>query len=98
MSARSSAAIAGGVVFVLALLAVQVWVFPTSIAGWVVLVVLGIPVWFALEWVGDKVLSARYFKRLPSVARVALGVPVVAALMAVGTGLAWIVRYLAGAA
>jgi hypothetical protein len=96
MSLRELAAWAIAVTVLLGLLALNFWTFPTSVAGWFALVALGVPVWLLLEWLGEKVLNARFFGKLPSAARVLLGVPVVLALMALATVLVAYVRHLSG--
>jgi hypothetical protein len=42
----------------------------------VLLFVIGIPTWFLLEWLGERMLEDRFFSRLGSAARIALAVPV----------------------
>ena len=49
---------------------------PRSILGWTLLFVIGIPTWLLLEWLGERVLSARFFSRMGRTARIALAVPV----------------------
>jgi cytochrome b561 len=79
----------------LGLLALYFWVLPTSVSGWLVLAAAGIPAWFFLEWLGVKVLNDRFFTKLPSAARVLLGVPVVLVVVAFAAALASLVRHLA---
>lgn len=68
-------------------LGVLLWMYypviPKSVLGWVSLFVIGIPSWFFLEWLGDRVLGARFFTRMSSAARIALGVPVLILLMVI---------------
>ena len=49
---------------------------PRSILGWVMLFVIGIPTWLLLEWLGGRILGARFFSRIGRAARIALAVPV----------------------
>ncbi|MFB2776407.1 hypothetical protein [Shewanella xiamenensis] len=54
---------------------------PRSFLGWVALFFLGIPAWVILEFTGEFVLDASFFKRMPSGLRIIVGVPVVLVLM-----------------
>jgi hypothetical protein len=56
-------------------------IVPRSGLGWVLLVVIGIPTWLLLEWIGDRVLQSRFFSRLGSAARIALAVPILIILL-----------------
>jgi hypothetical protein len=85
-------AVATGVVVVLGLLMLLFWAVPTSAMSWALLVVLGVPVWLFLEWLGSSVLGAKFFHRLSSPARIAVAVPVVALLMAIAFALTSLVR------
>jgi hypothetical protein len=58
-------------------------VVPRSVLGWVLLFVIGIPSWLFLEWLGDRVFSARVFSRIGRAARIALAVPVMILLLIV---------------
>lgn len=58
-------------------------VVPRSVLGWVLLFVVGIPTWVFLEWLGERVFSARIFSRLGRGARIALAVPVMILLLIV---------------
>jgi hypothetical protein len=58
-------------------------VIPRSGLGWVLLFVIGIPTWFLLEWLGDRVLSARVFARTGRAVRIALAVSALILLMAI---------------
>ena len=60
---------------------------PHSVLGWLVLFAVGLPTWAFLEWLGDAVLNNQWFGRLSSPARIALGVPAVLVLTAVGSAL-----------
>ena len=48
---------------------------PRSVLGWVLLFVIGIPTWFLLEWLGERILGADFFSRMGRAARIALAVP-----------------------
>lgn len=54
---------------------------PRSLLGWVALFLVGLPSWFALEWVGTTVLGSQFFARLSRPMRILLAVPAVAAIM-----------------
>ena len=58
--------------------------FPKSVAGWLGLLFIGVPL-------GNITLGVSFFNRLPSAGRVALGVPIVILVMVV-------VKWLAGSA
>ena len=64
---------------------VLLWMYypmiPRSVLGWVLLIVIGVPTWFLLEWIGDRTLQSRLFSRLGSAARIALAVPVLILLL-----------------
>jgi hypothetical protein len=64
---------------------VLLWMYypmiPRSVLGWVLLLVIGIPTWFLLEWIGERTLRSRFFSRLGSAARIALAVPVLILLL-----------------
>ena len=77
------------------LLALQFLVLPRSPLGWALLVVLGIPVWFALEWAGERTLGLRFFSNLSSPARVLVAVPFAIVIFTVAALLAWDVRWAA---
>jgi hypothetical protein len=64
-----------------ALLFVYFPAVPTSLLGWVALVIVGLPSWFALEWVGTTVLGSQFFSRLSRPMRILLAVPALAAIM-----------------
>ena len=59
-------------------------VIPSGVLGWVLLVVIGIPTWFLLEWLGGRMLEARFFQRMGSGARIALAVPLLILFLIVG--------------
>ena len=54
---------------------------PRSFLGWVALFLVGLPTWFALEWVGTTVLGSQFFARLSRPMRILLAVPALAAIM-----------------
>ena len=89
MAFRSSRADAAFAVLLALALAVGVllWLYypvvPRSLLGWVLLFVVGIPTWFFLEWVGDRVLGAHVFSRFGPAARIALAVPLLILLLLV---------------
>lgn len=60
--------------------AMLLWLYyptiPRSVLGWVLLLVIGIPTWFLLEWLGERILGARFFSRIGRGARIALAVPI----------------------
>lgn len=94
MTLRRVALISFAAIFLLGMLAFQYWVFPATVSGWFILVVLGLPAWFFLEWLGEKVLGGRFFSKLSSPARIALAVPVFAALCSLAALLVGVVRHL----
>jgi hypothetical protein len=96
MTLRRIALFVCGSVFLLGLLALQFWVLPTKFVGWVALLTLGLPTWLLLEWLGEKVSSSQFFRKMSSPARIAIGVPVFGALCVVAALLAGVVRHLAG--
>ena len=63
---------------------------PHSLLGWLALFGLGLPTWALLECLADVTLQRGFFRRLGSAARVALGVPVVLALITLGFVLIWV--------
>ena len=67
---------------------------PKSLLGWVVLLVLGIPVWLFIEWLGEAVFGSAFFVRLSAVGRILLAVPIMLVLMVVALVLVWGVQYL----
>ncbi len=67
--------------------------FPKSIWGWVALIFVGIPLLFFFEWLGNATLGSKFFTRLPSGMRIALGVPVFVILMTLVLWLASVATY-----
>ena len=65
---------------------------PRTVLGWVALVFLGLPVWFLLEWLGEMALGGRFMSRKSSAARIAIAVPVVAALIVLAIVLVGLVQ------
>ncbi len=98
MTLRRAVLIICGALFLAGMPALQFWIFPAPFSGWFILIVLGLPVWFYLEWLGEKVLGAPFFKKMSSTARIAIGVPVIIALGALALVLVGLVRHLAGSA
>ena len=82
MAFRSPRADAALAILLAAALAVAMllWLYypviPRSVLGWVLLFVIGIPTWFLLEWVGGRLLGAKFFSGMGRAARIALVVPV----------------------
>jgi hypothetical protein len=66
---------------------------PHSVTGWMALVALGLPVWFLVEWLGERTLGSSFFSRRSSTARILLGVPVAIALMVVAVLLVRLVQF-----
>ncbi len=60
---------------------------PHSMLGWLALFAVGLPTWAFLEWLGDVVLNSKWFDRLSSASRIALGVPAVLVLACLGGAL-----------
>src|SRR5690349_2322065 len=58
-------------------------VVPRSVVSWVLLLVIGIPTSFFLEWLGERVLGAQVFSRMGRAARIALAVPIMILLLIV---------------
>src|SRR6185295_192403 len=100
MAFRSSRAevVVAALLALVFVLGVLLWMYypviPKTVLGWVSLFVIGIPSWFFLEWLGDRVLGSRFFTRLSSAARIALGIPVLILLIVVAA----FVIYLGGRA
>ena len=92
---RSSLSLLGllGLV-VCALLFIYFPAVPSSLLGWVALLLVGLPVWFFLEWLGTAVLGSRFFAQLSRPMRILLAVPALAAIMVVAVVLGWVVRHL----
>ena len=65
---------------------------PKSALGWLALVLLGLPVRFLLEWLGEVVLGSRFFARKSSTVRIVFAVPVAAALMVLAVVLVGLVQ------
>ena len=68
--------------------------FPKSILGWFALILVGLPLLFFFEWLGEVTLGSVFFNRLSSGMRITLGVPVFVALMALVLWLASIAMHL----
>ena len=67
---------------------------PRSLLGWVALFLVGLPAWFALEWVGTTVLGLPFFTRLSSPMRILLAVPALVAIMVLAVVLGQFVQRL----
>jgi hypothetical protein len=63
------------------------WTFypeiPTSFMGWIALIVIGIPAYLFIEWLGESTLGSSFFKNKSSFTRIILGVPVAIVLVGV---------------
>ncbi|WP_133178436.1 hypothetical protein [Shewanella decolorationis] len=63
------------------------WTFypeiPSSVLGWGALIIIGIPAYLFLEWLGETVLGSQVFKNRSSFTRILLGVPVALILIVV---------------
>ena len=82
MNLRTALASFGFAVFLLcALLFAYFPAVPRSAVGWLALITLGLPVYFLLEWLGERVLSSSVFSNRSSGTRILLAIPVVALLM-----------------
>jgi hypothetical protein len=92
---RTSLSLLGVVAFlVCALLIIYFPAVPKTLLGWVALVFVGLPVWFALEWMGTVVLGAQFFARLSRPMRILLAIPVLAVLMVLAVVLGKFVQVL----
>lgn len=56
---------------------------PRTFFGWIALVLLGLPAWMFLEWLGEIVLRSKFYGNRGSLVRVMLGVPTVIILMGI---------------
>lgn len=82
MNLRSALASFGFTVCLLcALLFVYFPAVPRSALGWVALVMLGLPIYVLLEWLGERVLGSSVLSSRSSATRILLAIPVVAFLM-----------------
>lgn len=90
----AAVAIAVFVAFVTLVLLASYSTVPRSALGWIALFVIGLPTWLFLELLGDKVLSAKAFSRMSSGLRIALAVPAVLVVAAIGFALIWVGRYI----
>jgi len=79
-----------------ALLFVYFPAVPKSLLGWVALFLVGLPSWFALEWLGTTVLGSQFFARLSRPMRILLAVPALAAIMVLAVVVAQFVQRLVG--
>jgi hypothetical protein len=63
------------------------WTFypeiPSSVLGWAALIIIGIPAYIFLEWLGETILGSQFFKNMSSFTRILLGVPVALILIAI---------------
>lgn len=81
-------------VFVCALLFVYFPAVPRSFLGWTTLVLVGLPAWFFLEWLGGAVLKSQFFSHLSSTLRVLIAIPAFILLMIVAVFLIKLVQQL----
>ena len=95
MTFRRAVLIFCGILCLVGILAIQFWVLPTKLFGWLILIALGLPALFFLEWLGEKVLRAPFFTKLSSPARIAVGIPAVIVLCTLAFVLVGMVRHLA---
>jgi hypothetical protein len=95
LNLRSSLSLLGLVGLVAcALVVVYFPAVPKSLLGWLVLFLVGLPVWFALEWVGTTVLGSQFFSRLSRPMRILLAVPALAAIMVLAVVVGQFVQHL----
>jgi len=80
--------------FVCTLLFIYYPAAPRSLLGWLTLICVGLPVWFFLEWLGERVLGMNFFTKLSSSMRVIIAVPLVIVLMVVCAFLVQLVQKL----
>ncbi|WP_144394367.1 hypothetical protein [Pleionea sediminis] len=70
------------VVFIVAFLIMHFYPsIPRTILSWSALIILGLPAWFFLEWLGGAVLGSEFFKNRSRFVRIILGVPTLLLLM-----------------
>src|SRR5450432_3494675 len=58
--------------------------------GWIAFVVASVLIWYGLERTGIFVLGANVFARMSSGVRIIVGIPLVLALAALGSGALWL--------
>jgi hypothetical protein len=85
--------VGASVLVVGALLFVYYPAVPNSVAGWVALIGLGLPVFAGLEWSGDALARSRWLKSRSSTFRVLVGVPLMAGLLMGALLLMWAVQW-----
>jgi len=77
----------GVLAIVLFLAVLLAWTFfpdiPSSVLGWTVLFVVGIPAYIFVEWLGEVVLDSQFFKSRSRFTRILIGVPVVLVLISI---------------
>jgi hypothetical protein len=66
--------------FVCVLLFIYYPAVPRSVLGWLALVFVGLPVWFFLEWLGNRALGMRFLTQFSSPVRIIVALPFVIAL------------------
>ena len=67
---------------------------PKSILGWLALIVVGIPAYLLVEWLGQAILGSTFLSVRSRFVRIAIAVPVVIALAAVASAIGWGVQWL----
>jgi hypothetical protein len=77
------------------LLALQFFIVPRSALGWFLLFVLGIPIWFVLEWAGERTFGMKPFPSLSRPLRVLVAVPFAIVVFLAAGFLSWAVRWAA---
>jgi len=76
------------VIFILAYLVFYLYpTIPRSIAGWFVLIFLGVPALIFIETTGEKILGSNFFKNRTGSIRIILVVPVVLLIGTVAIGI-----------
>jgi hypothetical protein len=67
---------------------------PRSFLGGLVLIFIGIPVWFFLEWIGERMFEMQFFNKLSSTMRVIVAIPFFIAFVAVAAFIVQLVQKL----
>jgi len=97
MELRSIVSAISIAIFILAYLVIHFYPsIPRSIAGWTVLIFLGLPALIFIETMGEKILGAKFFRDRSGVVRIMLGVPTVIVLSAITIGIVAIVYHTIG--
>jgi hypothetical protein len=88
------AALSLGALLLLIAVVVYYPAVPKSILGWLALIVVGIPAYLFVEWLGQVILGSTLFSVRSRMVRIAIAVPVVIALAAGATAIGWGVQWL----